>query len=129
MTEDEQAAICKAVTIACMWGHGGIASVIMEELDKVAPMPEQWQAVYNRNARAVKREHMGVLTDEARLRGYLRRGYWLTNYDEDGCSLFNPPPMNGLCMYVSKELAEKFRRPNPYTDDILSALLLRADLP
>lgn len=114
MDEKEQIAICKAIAAACMWGQGGIASVILDRLDDEVEAPRKWREVYAENSKAARRESVGVLEDEERLRWYLGRGYWLTNYDEDGCSLFNPPPMNGLCMYVSKDLAEKYRRPNPY---------------
>lgn len=115
MDEKEQIAICKAIAEACMWGQGGIASVIIDRLDKKVEAPRKWREVYVENSKAAQRESVGVLDDEDRLRIYLRQGYWLTNYNEDGCALFNPPPMNGLCMYVTKELAEKYKRPDPYT--------------
>lgn len=105
MTEAEQTTICREMAKACMWGQGGIASVILEKLDKALPMERAWKAVYDDNSRDAKREHMGVINDELELQGYLSRGYWLTNGD----SLFNPPPMNGLCMYVSPALYEKYK--------------------
>lgn len=115
MSDDERVAICKAIAASCMWGQGGIASVIIEELDKVLPTDPSWREVYAANSKAARRESVGVLTDEARLASYLSRGYHLCNYDEDGCSLFNPPPMNGLAMYVSKELAERHPERPAYT--------------
>lgn len=69
-----------------------------------------WREVYQSVAKDARRKSIGVVTDAKELDGYLRRGYWLVNYDEDGCSLFNPPPMNGLAKYVSKELAEKHKQ-------------------
>lgn len=104
MTDDEQVQICKVMAAACMWGQGGIASVILEGLNKKVPLARSWVAVYRENAETAKKEHMGVLSDEEELRRYLGRGYWLTNGD----SLFNPPPMNGLCTYVSPELYTKY---------------------
>lgn len=109
MTEEEQIAACKAIAASCMWGNSGLASVIIERLDKAIPCDPTWRQVYDANAKAAKRESVGVLSDEKTLKWMLQRGYWLTNWNEDGCCLFNPPPMNGLSQYVSKELAEKYR--------------------
>lgn len=106
MTEEERIETCKAIAVSCMWGHSGLASVIIERLDKALPSDPTWRQTYDANAKAAKRESVGVITDEKSLKSKLQRGYWLTNWDEDGCSLFNPPPMNGLAQYVSKELAE-----------------------
>lgn len=105
MTEDEQKTICKEMAKACMWGQGGIASVILDKLDKALPMRASWKGVYRDNQRDAVREHMGVLDDEDELLRYMSRGYWLCNGD----SLFNPPPMNGLCMYVSDRLYQKYK--------------------
>jgi hypothetical protein len=77
-----------------------------------------WHDTYSAVWKQAQRESVGVITDEEELKRYINpfstpfsygAGYWLTNFNEDGCSLFNPPPMNGLCKYVSKELAEKYR--------------------
>jgi len=113
MSEEERIAICKAIAASCMWGHGGIAAVIIEELDKRLPAELAWRQIYDANVKAAKRESVGVITDEAVLESRLKSGYWLTNWDDDGCSLFNPPPMNGLDAYVSKDLAERRRKPSP----------------
>lgn len=110
MTEEERIAICKAIAASCMWGHGGIAAVIIQALEKKLPAEVSWQQIYAENEKTAKRESVGVITDEAELQSRLRNGYWLTNWDDDGCSLFNPPPMNGLSAYVSKELAQR-RKP------------------
>jgi hypothetical protein len=111
MTEQEQIEICKALAVTCMWGQGGIASVFLERLDRYGPAgPKGWYETYNARAKDAKRESMGVITDKAELDRYRALGYWVTNFDEDGASLFNPPPMNGLCKYVSKELAEPLRK-------------------
>ena len=111
MTNEEQEKICRAIAVSCMWGQGGIASVILEGLDKTGPKTDtSWREVYSSVAKDARRQSMGVITDAKELDGYLRRGYWLVNYDEDGCSLFNPPPMNGLAKYVSKELADKHKK-------------------
>lgn len=110
MTNEEQEQICRTIAVSCMWGQGGIASVILEGLDKSGPKSEmRWRDVYQTVAKDARRQSMGVITDAKELEGYLRRGYWLVNYDEDGCSLFNPPPMNGLAKYVSKELADNHK--------------------
>ena len=120
MTNDEQDAICKAIAVSCMWGQGGIASVILERMDDAVPMERSWRSVYRAVRKQATRESVGVISDEEELKRYLNPfsnphayfnagRYWLTNFDEDGCSLFNPPPMNGLSKYVSKELADKYR--------------------
>lgn len=106
MTNEEQVTICKTIAAACMWGQGGIARVILDDLELTMPMDRRWNAVYSAHAEQAQRERMGVITDEAELLRYLRDGYWLVNGD----SLFNPPPMNGLCKYVSKELYDKHNR-------------------
>lgn len=89
-----------------MWGQGGIQSVILDELDEQMPMDRSWRDVSNENSKQAKMEHIGVITDDFELLDYLSRGYWLTNGD----SLFNPPPMNGLCKYVSPELYQRHTR-------------------
>lgn len=110
MTDGEQEQICRAIAVSCMWGQGGIASVILDRLDDKGPaMPKRWREVYQSVAKDAQRRQMGVITDQQELDRYLSRGYHLTNHDEDGCSLFNPPPMNGLAKYVSKELADKHK--------------------
>lgn len=108
MTAEEQVAICKAIAVSCMWGQGGIATVILERMDSKGPAaPRGWMEVYLEVEKSAKRESVGVITDRAELDRWLSRGYWLCNYSEDGCALFNPPPMNGLSKYVSKELANE----------------------
>lgn len=110
MTDDEQEQICRTIAVSCMWGQGGIASVILEGLDKSGPKTAKlWRDVYQSVAKDARRRSMGVITDAKELEGYLRRGYWLVNFNEDGCSLFNPPPMSGLAKYVSKELADNHK--------------------
>ena len=109
MTEDDQIAICKAIAVSCMWGQGGIAAVILERLDKKVPAPASWRAVYSDHAKGATREYIGDITDEAELIRRIDQGGWLVNFDEDGCDLFGPPPMNGLEKHVSKELADKYR--------------------
>jgi hypothetical protein len=109
VSDEDRLKIVEAIIRACMWGQGGIAGVILENLDKTAPDDLSWQALYRQNYKRVNREAVGVIVDEGVLRNYLGSGYWLVNFDEDGCSLFNPPPMNGLASYVSKELADKHR--------------------
>lgn len=111
MTDDERIQIVKALACSHMWGQGGVASVFLEMLDARLPANPSWVRLHAEHCKEAEREHMGVLDNDDRLNEYLRRGYWLTNYDEDGCSLFNPPPMNGLCTYVSKRLADKYCRP------------------
>lgn len=108
MTRDEQIQICKILSVSCMWGHGGICSVILDELDKKMPMESSWRQTFNDGNKEAEREHIGVITDEKELLSYLRRGYWLVNGD----SLFNPPPMNGLCKYVAANLYKKYAGPS-----------------
>lgn len=110
VSEEDQIAICKTIAVACIWGQGGIARVIIEDLDKNVKAFAPWEATYTANSKAARREHIGVIEDEQVLLTCLNLGYWLTNYDGDGCSVFYPPPTNGLHMYVSKDLAEKYRR-------------------
>ena len=109
ITDEARMKIVESVVVACGWGHGGIASVLLEEMDKRLPCVPTWQKLYSENHTRIWREHIGVITDEEELRGYMNRGYWLVNFGNDGCSLFNPPPMNGLCKFVSRELAAKLR--------------------
>lgn len=109
ITDDARLKIVESAVVACAWGHGGIASILLEEMDKRLPCIPTWQKLYSENHARIWREKIGVITDEEELRGYMSRGYWLVNFGEDGCSLFNPPPMNGLCKFVSKELAAEFR--------------------
>jgi len=112
MTDEEQISICKQIAVTCMWGQGGIASVLLERLQEDGPAgPRPWPEVYRENAKAARRQYIGVITDEAELRRYLSRRYDICNHDEDGASLHHPPPMGGLAYYVSKELADKFKRP------------------
>jgi len=108
MTEEERIEICKSIAIACMWGQGGIGSVILEAFDKRLPSEPTWHDLHNSIAEDARRESVGTIDDEEDLRWRLSRGYWLTNYDDRGCALFNPQPMNGLSKYVSKRLAEKY---------------------
>ena len=109
MDDVERTTICKAIARSCMWGQGGIASIILDRLQEVLPTDPSWREMYREHEKAAKREAVGVIDDEDKLRFWLRRGYWLVNFDADGASLFNPPPMNGLYSYVSKDLAEKYR--------------------
>lgn len=111
MTRDEQEQICRTIAVSCLWGQGGIASVILDGLDRKGPNTgTTWREVYGSIAKDARRQSVGVITDEKELDRYLRDRYWLVNFDEDGCSLFNPPPMNGLAKYVSKELADKHKK-------------------
>lgn len=127
MTEDEQIQICKVLAVLSMWGHGWVGSTVTEHLDKGGPVgARSWQDVYRENMKPAQRASVGMVTDPEMLTYYLSRGYWLCNWDEEGCSLFNPPPMNGLYRYVSKELADANRQRNrtSTTDfSFISALL------
>lgn len=109
MTPDERNIICREIAILSMWGHGWIGSSLTEKLDKCLPQEPSWAELYGAMADNARRDHIGTITEEKELIDYLRRGYWLTNFDEIGCSLFNPPPMNGLRKYVAKPIAEKNR--------------------
>jgi hypothetical protein len=110
MTNEERDDICRAIAVSCMWGQGGIASVILEELQRRVPLPDKtWAEAYNSISKAAQRDSVGVVTEQSDLDWHLQRGYWLANFDADGCALFNPPPMNGLSRYVSKELADAYK--------------------
>ena len=91
-----------------MWGHGGIGSVIIDGLQKKFPTKPTWREVMDANSKTAKHEAVGVVKSEDELQRWLSQGYWLTNYEPGELSLFNPPPMNGLAMYVLGELAEKY---------------------
>lgn len=109
MTLEERRVICRELAILSMWGHGWIGSSLMERLDEHLPDDPTWSQLYSDLADQAQRGHIGTIGDEARLNEYLRRGYWLCNFDDKGCALFNPPPMNGLAKYVAKPLAEKYK--------------------
>lgn len=111
MTNEERELICREIAILSMWGHGWVGSSLMDRLDKRLPGAPTWDKLYHDIADNARRDHVGRIDDEAALKWWMQRGYWLTNWDDKGCSLFNPPPMNGLCKYVSKELAEKYKSP------------------
>ena len=113
MTDAERLEVVRSIVIASMWGYGGVGQSVIEQLDKRLPAEPSWGSLQAEHSKAMRREHMGVLDDEEQLRWLMSRGYWLVNYDDDGCSLFNPPPMNGLYMYVSERLAEQFRAAPP----------------
>lgn len=108
MTNDEQVAICKAIARSCMWGQGGIGSVILDELQKRLPMGRPWQEVYREHQRQTEYEAVGIVKDEAEISYLLSRGYWLTNYSPGELAVFNPPPMNGLHKYITGELADRY---------------------
>lgn len=110
MSPEEQAAICKAIAVSCMWGHGGLGSVILDELQTRLPATRPWHEVHAEVAKQARRESVGVVTKREQLDWYLKQGYWLTNYDDDGCELFNPRPMNGLAKYVSLELTNEIKQ-------------------
>jgi len=50
----------------------------------------------------------GMELTEERLRDYLWKGYWLTNYSPGKLDIFGPPPSNGCYGHIYGELAEKF---------------------
>jgi hypothetical protein len=111
MDEAERIEICRALAVSHMWGQGGVASVFLDELGKRLPCLPTWSDLYSAHVKESRREHLGVITDEDELRRRLRDGYFLTNWDDDGCSLFRAPHFGGgLSQYVSKELAEKYKR-------------------
>lgn len=107
MDTEEQEKICKALAITCMWGHGGIKSVILDRLQANLPQTESWHAVSTRVSDPAIREHIGVITKDDELQYYLRSGYYLCNYTPDGMNL-HAPRGGGLHKYVSAELAAKY---------------------
>lgn len=108
MTPEERMEIVRACVVAGMWGHMGVVGIVLEELDKRLPETPTLRQLLRDNEKRIRREHIGVIDDEARLQSLLSLGYWLTNFDVDGCMLFNPPPMNGLAYYVSRRLARLY---------------------
>lgn len=110
MDEEVRIQIVKAMAIAGMWGNSGVMHVALDSMDKRIPFVPTWRDLYSQHAKEAKREEMGVIVAEEELICWLGRGYWLTNPDDDGCSLFNPSPMNGLAKYVSRDLADKYYR-------------------
>jgi len=110
MNDFERVIICKALAEGSLWGQGGHISVLLEKLDKRLPGTPTWGQLYTEHEKNARHEYLGVITDDKILQNRLNRGCWLTNWDDDGCSLFNPPPTNGLNCYVSKELADRYKR-------------------
>lgn len=108
MTNGEQVLVCKIIAKACMWGNGGLASVIIEELDKKLKQKENWSSVFKANKRISEYEATGVIKDEEELRSYLGRGYTLHNYKPGELALFFPGIGRGLAKYVVGELADKY---------------------
>lgn len=118
MDEKEQITICREIAVACMWGQGGIASVILDRLEKALPQERRWQEVYSENAKQAKRDSVGVITDMGELRRRIRDGYSLCNHDSDGASLHYPSRSGGgLAKYVSKELAETMKAEAKATEE------------
>lgn len=108
MTPKNQKAVCMAIAKACMWGQGGIASVILDDLQQALPTEPSWHDVYRGNHRQAVRDVVGVITDESELLFYIQQGYRLTNYQPGEMSLHRPSPAGGLVKLVSAELAEKY---------------------
>jgi RNase P/RNase MRP subunit p30 len=119
----EQEKICRAIAVTGMWGHGWVPDSLFRNFEEHGVEVERpWREVFNEVQKGAERQAVGVLDDEERLIRYLAEGYRLTNYGEDGYELFNPPPMNGLCMYVSKELSEKMKAQSARTEEIARAV-------
>lgn len=109
MTEAEQTAICKIIQKSCMWGHGGIGSVILDGLQKKFPMKRDWHDVHTKNARKARHEACGVVSNEDEIKRYLDRGYRLTNYRPGELSIFHPRASGGgLYKYITGALADKY---------------------
>ena len=108
MQDTEQVAICKAIARSCMWGHGGIASVIVERIAKTVAAPEDWGKVFRENKRAAEYEAVGIITDRAELDRLLACGHYCCNYRHGELAVFNPPPMNGLYKYIIGSLADEY---------------------
>lgn len=132
MDQDDRIAICNVIAASCMWGHGGLASVILDGLDKRLPHDPTWHAVYNEHSKAARREAVGVITDEKVLNDRLRDGYVLCNWDDDdGYSLFRPGRYGGgLDQYVSKALSDAHRaREEAMTETLRNVLRLGHQVP
>lgn len=108
MTEDEQTKICKIITKACMWGHGGVGDVILEKLDKAFPMERSWLDVHKKNARTARHESVGVITTEEEIKHYLYNpDYMFCNYQPGELSIHGARG-GGLYKYVTGPLADKY---------------------
>lgn len=109
MNTDEQVLICKAIAKSCMWGHGGIGSVITDKLQKSLPTDPSWQEVYTHNEKQAKYEAVGVVKDEEEIESYLRLGYPLYNYSPGELQIHNKREYGGgLHKYILGDLANKY---------------------
>jgi len=60
MSETERLQVVRAIVESCMWGHGGLASGILERLDKFLPADPSWGSIFRDNQKLIRREYMGV---------------------------------------------------------------------
>jgi hypothetical protein len=109
MTTDEQILVCKAIAKSCMWGHSGIASVIVDKLQESLPTEPYWQQLYNQNEKQAKYEAVGVVKYEEEIDRYIHLGYLLCNYTP-GELQFHIPRIygGGLFKYILGDLADKY---------------------
>ena len=109
MTKEEQIKICKAISASCMWGHGGIGSVIIEKLDKTVKCADKWADVFKSSKKQGEYDAVGVISNEDELRRKISDGYTIHNYKSGELSVFRPRIYGGgLHMYVLGELADKY---------------------
>lgn len=107
MTEAECIEICKAVACACMWGHGGIGGVVIENLQRRLPLEPSWWLLYCAHKQAAEDEAVGYVKDQIELNALLSRGYRLYNYSPGRISVHNPAPMGGLYKFIVGSWADE----------------------
>lgn len=109
MTDDEQDTICKVIAASCMWGFGGIGSVILDKLQARLPQARDWRKVHEALQQSAKYEAVGVVKSEAEIDRYLKDGFTLCNYAPGELSIFYPRTLGGgLCKYIVGDLADKY---------------------
>jgi hypothetical protein len=107
MTKEDQSIVCKTVIKACMWGHGGIASVIMDNLQRDCPTEPPWDDIRRSLEKESRYEAVGSLRTEEEVRPYLAAGYIICNYEPGELSVHYPSRRGGgLCTYIVGPLAD-----------------------
>lgn len=109
MTDEEQDAICKAIAASCMWGHGGIGAVILDDLQERLPQARDWRAVHEAVKTSARHEAVGVADTELEIERLLTDGYALCNYQPGELAIFRPRKFGGgLHKYIIGDLADKY---------------------
>lgn len=108
MDQAEQDTICTAIAQACMWGHGGIGSVIIDKLDASMPMQVSWSERMKAVSRVAKHKAVGVVNDNGQIERLRGRGYSVCNYSPGELQIHNPRQFGGgLYKYILGGLADE----------------------